>query len=116
VQISKKNTRYFVALQEWKGSCAEIYVNDQFAGIIAFDPYELDVTRYINDGKNKINVVVVSTLRNLLGPHHSSEAVGQTWPSMFFGVDTKKGFTLSGSSYFFVPYGLMKDFRVITRL
>jgi hypothetical protein len=90
-------------------------VNDELAGIIAFDPFELDVTKYLKDGKNKISVNVVGTLRNLLGPHHVKDAVGQTWPSMFFGVDTTKGCTLAGDSYVLMPYGLMKDFRLITR-
>ena len=115
MDISKKNASYIVALQEWRGSCAEVYVNDQLAGIIAFDPFELDVTRYLIDGKNKISVNVVGTLRNLLGPHHTKDAVGQTWPSMFFGVDTAKGCTLAGDSYVLMPYGLMKDFRLIAR-
>jgi hypothetical protein len=115
VDVPQKNALYFVALQEWKGSCAEVYVNDQYAGLIAFDPFELDVTKYINEGKNKISVNVVSTLRNLLGPHHSKDAIGQTWPSMFFVVDTAKGCTLAGNSYVIMPYGLLKDFRLITR-
>jgi hypothetical protein len=92
---------------------SEISVNGKLAGLIAIDPYELDITKFLHKGKNNIKVTVVSSLRNLLGPHHDLETIGQTWPHQFMWVNDKQGLTLSGDSYVFVPYGLMKDFELI---
>jgi hypothetical protein len=45
-------------------------VNDTFAGFIFQQPWECDVTRLLKIGENQVEVVVVGTLKNLLGPHH----------------------------------------------
>ncbi len=65
-------SRYFVRLPKWNGSVAKVFVNDQFAGHIAFEPSELDVTDFLKAGKNRIDVVVIGTLRNTLGPHYGN--------------------------------------------
>lgn len=111
--IKELKGKYVVKLPDWKGTCAEVYVNDKSAGLIAIAPYELDITKYLRKGKNNIKVSVVSSLRNLLGPHHTKDAVGQTWPEHFFSLNEKQGLSLAGDSYVVVPYGLMKDFELI---
>jgi hypothetical protein len=115
LNITDKSGNYSVKLTEWKGTCAEVYVNDKYAGLIAIDPFELDITKYLKTGKNKIKVDIVSSLRNLFGPHHTKDAIGQTWPSHFFSIRNDQGLSLSGDSYFTVPYGLIKDFEVWNR-
>jgi hypothetical protein len=47
-----------------------VRVNGREAGAIMWPPYEIDVTSLVKEGENEIEVELVSTLRNLLGPHH----------------------------------------------
>ena len=42
--------------------------------MIAFDPWQLDVTSYLKEGSNTIDVHVIGSLKNLLGPHYRNPA------------------------------------------
>lgn len=72
--------RYAVKLNKWNGTVAEVYVNGQKAGMIAFDPWQLDVTSYLKEGSNTIDVHVIGSLKNLLGPHYRNPAPGLASP------------------------------------
>ena len=48
---------------------AEVYVNGQFAGNVMFLD-ELDVTSFVKKGKNVAEIVLYTSARNLMGPHH----------------------------------------------
>ena len=52
---------------------AHVDVNGVRAGTIAWAPYEVEITDWLRDGENEVAVTLVSTLRNLLGPHHRPE-------------------------------------------
>lgn len=112
VNIMDLKREYFVKLNKWEGSCAEVFVNGKKAGIIGFAPFELEISKFLKKGDNDIKVQVVGTLRNTLGPHHAVSK-GSCWPSMFQSV--QKDFTLAGGSYATNPYGLMEDFKVIIK-
>ena len=45
---------------------ALVYVNDQLAGPVWRPPYEVDVTKLVRPGQNKIRVVVVNLAINQL--------------------------------------------------
>lgn len=49
---------------------ADIWVNGENAGQVAWPPYEVEIGEYLKDGVNAIRVDLVHSLRNLLGPHH----------------------------------------------
>ena len=107
--IDDLSDRYAIQLNKWNGTLAEVYVNDQKAGIIAYKPYNFDLTPYIKKGDNKIEVRVIGSLRNLMGPHYTTE-VGITGPWHWNGVQKQA----PGNEYYFMDYGLMEDFDVIT--
>ena len=66
--VSKADAKAFVLqLNQWKGSVAEVLVNGQASGLIAWQPYELDVTSLLKDGDNEITVKVVGSLKNTFG-------------------------------------------------
>ena len=66
--VSKADAKAFVLqLNQWKGSVAEVLVNGQPAGLIAWQPYELDVTSLLKDGDNEVTVKVVGSLKNTFG-------------------------------------------------
>ena len=97
-----------VKLNKWTGTVAEVLVNGISAGIIAFDPYELDITSHLRKGKNRIEVRVTGSLKNLLGPHHRNPAPGLASPWHWKGVTQY----ISGRDYQMLDYGLMEDFEV----
>jgi hypothetical protein len=107
----EKGKLYKVSLPKWAGSYARVLVNDQPAGIIAFQPAELDVTGFVRNGINEVKVVVYGTLKNLLGPHHNQPKPGAAWPSMF--QKGAKGGYPAGSGYDTYEYGLMEEFKLV---
>lgn len=108
--IKTKDKRHIVKLTDWRGTVAEIEVNKKIAGIIAYPPYELDITNQIKQGQNKISVEISGSLKNLLGPHHIGPVRGTAWPASFESAHENMP---AGSDYDFMEYGLFKDFVLI---
>jgi len=59
----KEGMKVVLNLSEVVASC-EIRVNGQYAGILMSHPYKMDITKYLNSGKNEIEILVYSTLSN----------------------------------------------------
>jgi len=108
--ISSKDKRFVVKLPDWRGTVAEVMVNNKSAGVIAWPPYELDITDQVVKGENEISVVVSGSLKNLLGPHHIGVVRGAAWPASFHSGSKN---TPSGKSYDVINYGLFKEFVLI---
>lgn len=51
----------------------DIYVNGTYVDTLIFSKY-LDISNYLKNGKNKINFVLSTNNRNLMGPHHVAVA------------------------------------------
>ncbi|MCD6596314.1 MAG: hypothetical protein J7L04_01420, partial [Bacteroidales bacterium] len=83
IEPDGENTHYILKLIDWNGSVAEVKINSKSAGVIAWQPYELDISDIIKKGKNEISVVVYGTLKNLLGPHHFGSGRGSVRPASF---------------------------------
>ncbi|MFV1994221.1 MAG: glycosyl hydrolase [Verrucomicrobiales bacterium] len=100
--------QYVVALSEWRGSVAKVSVNGHLAGYIGYRPWECDVTKWIQPGDNKVEVVVIGTLRNTLGPHHAGPMVGKAWPKAFWQAPETG--PPAGKEYSTLGYGLFAPF------
>jgi hypothetical protein len=62
----------------------------------------------IKQGSNTVEVVVIGTLKNTLGPHHAGTGLGSAWPGMFQqGPETGPP---AGKDYHTVVYGLFEPF------
>jgi len=110
-KVTQPRGKYVDSLTNWYGSVAKVSVNGQLAGYIGYRPWECEVTDWIKPGTNKIEVTVVGTLKNTLGPHHSGLIVGKAWPNMF-----EKGLESgppSGDKYHTIGYGLYEPFVLI---
>jgi hypothetical protein len=105
----EKGKYYKVCLSQWYGSVAEVRVNGSDAGIISWLPYELDITPYLNNGNNEIEVIVYGTLKNLLGPHHCNPPHGSAWPGMFEQALVSQP---PGEEYDTIGYGLFEAFSI----
>ncbi|MCF3108482.1 hypothetical protein LL912_06810 [Niabella sp. CC-SYL272] len=100
---------YFLHIDSLKGSVAAVRVNGRKAGIIYAEPYQLDVSDLIKKGRNQIEVTVVGSLRNLMGPHYKTYRQGYTGPDSWNGITAYP----PGNSYILFDYGLndMRLFR-----
>jgi hypothetical protein len=106
--VGQPTGRYRVVVPAWYGSVAKVLVNDKPAGHLVSRPWECDVTEAIRPGENVIEIVVVGTLKNTLGPHHGNPPLGTAWPASFRrGPETGPP---PGEKYHVVPYGLFEPF------
>ncbi len=101
--------QYLVRLDKWSGTVAEISVNKEPAGIIGFPPFELDITRLAGKGSNTIEVKVIGSLKNLLGPHFNNPAPGLASPWSWRNVESYP----PGEDYQLIDYGLFDEFEVL---
>jgi hypothetical protein len=109
-----KEARYFVELGRWLGAAAEVRVNGKTAGVIAFQPFRLDISKALTaGGPNEVAVAVYGTLKNTLGPFHNNPPLGRAWPGSF--QQGAKGGRPAGKDYSVVDYGLFEDFKIKTR-
>jgi hypothetical protein len=99
---------FAVRLPNWYGSVAKVVVNGKPAGFIDAPPWDCDVTKWVKRGKNEVDVTVIGTLKNTLGPHHGNPALGAAWPGGFH-VGPSPG-PPPGASYSTVAYGLFEPF------
>jgi hypothetical protein len=53
-----------------RAAVAHVRVNGQAMGVLAWPPHGVEITRGVRPGENVIEIELVGTLRNLLGPHH----------------------------------------------
>jgi hypothetical protein len=90
---------------------AKVTVNGKAAGYVASPPWEVEVGSLLRPGQNTIEVLVIGTLKNTLGPHHGNPALGTAWPAMF-----QRGPSPGpppGKDYSTVGYGLMAPFVLV---
>jgi hypothetical protein len=101
---------YRVKLNAWQGSVAEVWVNDNKAGIIGWAPYELEISPWIRQGENKVIIRICGSLKNLLGPHHNNPRPGVVTPwSFFYSPESQP----PGLDYHLLDYGLFEEFVIL---
>jgi hypothetical protein len=100
---------YLVKLNDWQGTVAEVKVNGESVGIIGWQPYELDISDWVQGGENKVEVIVTGSLKNLLGPHHNNPQIGFVTPWSFFYAPEQQP---PGRDYQQLDYGLLEDFEI----
>ena len=99
---------YRLVLDELHGTVAEVFVNGEKVGIMGWKPFETDLSGFLREGRNEVEIRVVGSLHNLYGPHN----VGHTpmvGPGQWNSVTSK----MDCSQYIFRQYGLSDDFRVL---
>jgi len=109
-QVEKPQGSYVLQLHKWLGSVARVKVNGQAAGYVDAPPWKLDVSKFVQAGDNVVEVTVIGTLKNTLGPHHGKPALGSAWPGGFQqGPPTGPP---PGGEYSTVAYGLFEPFEL----
>ena len=107
-----KGKTYFVQLEEWKGIVAEVKVNNISEGIIAWQPYRIDISDLVSDGANKIEVLVYGSMKNLIGPFHTLPPRRGIMTQFEYKYPTQTSMP-AGTDYDILDYGLMNDFKIL---
>jgi hypothetical protein len=101
----KKGERIFLTLPELMHSATVVHINGSNAGIIGWQPNEVDITRYVQNGKNTIEIEVCGSRRNMMGPHHE-QIMYPAWTGPNNFLHEKSNWT---DQYMRVPYGIMAE-------
>ena len=96
--------RLFLELPAWEGVLVKVRVNGELMKAIAWPPYEIDVTDALRPGDNRLEIEVMSSRRNLLGPLHLTEKY-PPWTGSGQFYTTGDEWT---DDYVSIPYGLME--------
>jgi len=110
-QVDRPSGRYVVELSDWLGSVAKVRVNGKLSGHIFCRPWRCDVSEQITAGENTVEVLVVGTLKNTLGPHHAGPLRGAAWPHMFQRAPETG--PPPGRKYDTIGYGLFGPIRLV---
>lgn len=106
--LSKGN--YKLEFKERLASVVSVKVNGEAVGNILWKPYFIDLTPYIRDGENIVEITLIASLRNLLGSHHIEEGESyEVTPACFFKEDTVWGSWCKkpwNDDYCFVMFGI----------
>jgi hypothetical protein len=107
--IIKPEGVWKIDLGKWYGTVSEVYVNGVKAPEIAFPPFSSDISGLIQPGINKVEIKVIGSLKNLLGPHHNNQRPGLVSPGSWRNVKNYP----SGNQYQMLDYGLFEDFTLL---
>jgi hypothetical protein len=115
--------RVFFDLGELHAAVALIRVNGRDCGAVLWPPYRAEITGAVKDGTNRIEIDLVNTLRNLLGPHHyTGPEKNQVWQTHFTGVmedqdwmapQRRGSLKTWNDAYEFVPFGVGENARIV---
>ena len=97
----RKGERIFVSLPEYRGVAARVLVDGRDAGIIAWEPNEVEITELIESDKPfDLGIEVLGHRRNSHGPFHLKEK----WP-IWTGPAS---YHMKQRQHNIVPFGIMK--------
>lgn len=100
---------YVLRLNGYKGVTAIVRVNGKTAAHLGWPPFSADITSYVKDGSNRIEIEVVGSPRNLLGPNHYAERFpAWTGPGQF-----KTHGNLFKEEYVLAPHGLNSGVSIV---
>ena len=102
LDVKDKAKTLILKINHVNAASIKLYVNGREAGIKFWAPYTFDVTEFVHEGINKVEVVAAPTLFNLMGPNRVSGILDDTGvgPNSFvdFGRYTAK--------YELLPFGI----------
>jgi hypothetical protein len=82
--LPKLDGRVILEIEGICAAVAYVRINGSLAGMVAWPPHRVDVTNLLRPGENQVEIELVGTLRNLLGPHHQAGGDGElTSPNEF---------------------------------
>jgi hypothetical protein len=109
--VKKSSEAIFkVKLNKWNGSISEVWVNGESAGVIPWQPDELDITSLLEEGENEITVKVTGSLKNTFGFFFHNNDNWIFGPHSWNSAPEK---IPDASDYFLMDYGLFEPFDLV---
>jgi hypothetical protein len=87
-----------------------VAVNGTKAGLIAYPPYQLNVSSLLKQGDNEISVTVVGSNKNSFGYFYRPMKSGIIGPGDWNSAPDKMP---SFSQYYLMDYGLFEPFNLV---
>ena len=107
--LSDTTGRFFIKPGSWKGSVAEVWVNNKKAGMIGWEPGELEITGFLQPGDNLLDIRINGSLKNPLGYHHVEQ---KGWIDSPFSWNQGPEKQPGGQEYQFLNYGMFDEFKL----
>jgi hypothetical protein len=101
LELPKIEGKVLLSIEGLHAILAKVLVNGVEAGKVFLKPFQVDVTGLLREGKNTIEIELVGSLRNLLGPHH--HRAGELFSVGPGSFSDELNWT---DDYCFVPFGL----------
>ena len=95
--------RVFVCVPDYRGAAVRVLVNGQTAGIIGWEPNEVDITDFLSGEEILLGIEVIGHRRNSHGPFH----INEKWPIWTGPGEFTRGPDSWRDDYQLVPCGLM---------
>jgi hypothetical protein len=105
----RKNRRYLIDLEGTAAAVCAVRVNGKQRHVVAWAPWQVDITSDLVDGENTVEIEVTSTLRNVMGPLHNKDRQATEVVVFDSAFTDEKNWT---NAYQLVPYGLMQGARL----
>jgi hypothetical protein len=79
--------KYFIELPNCESIATSIKMNGQVVDTLFWSPFKTEITKFLKEGDNEVEITLVNSLRNLLGPHHHKGGeIEKVGPNSFTGV------------------------------
>ena len=102
--------RLFVHVPDYRGTCLRVLLDGRPAGIIAWEPNEVEITDLLTAGTHLLQIEVISHRRNSHGPFHLTEQ-WPTWTGPWEFLDDGRWY----EGYQLVPCGMMAAPELVVR-
>jgi hypothetical protein len=103
--------RLFVHVPAYRGTAVRVLVDGQPAGVIAWEPNEVEITALVGNGPSTLQIEVIGHRRNSHGPFHLNEK----WPSWTGPAEFQPGPDQWYDGYQLVPCGLMAPPELVVK-
>lgn len=107
-EVRPGNKKYWLQTGDWKGTVAVLKVNNKEVTILLGNEKQYDISGYVTEGNNEVELIITGSLKNTLGPHYNKYAPGMVSPWHWRYVYRQ----LPGTAYDLYDYGLMEDFTI----
>lgn len=102
VYVAELKDKAYLTLDQVDSTLARVWINGESAGFISWEPFNVEVTGLLRRGRNIVEIELITTRRNLFGPHHykfrdqETFSVPGRWVNEAYWMD----------EYYFAPMGI----------